>query len=134
MLFATCIVERLWVKLYLGKVGPPCLDSSRQTWTEGSLSIDQFNIDWTNEQVIRAQGKTSQVWNAYARDSGLFYWSHFTLKTERIIQYIRFVLRSSRSYRFELIGKPLALAAIAGISTLEGYAVVPTRLFIALFS
>lgn len=54
----------------IGMVGPPHLDTSWQARTEGALSLDQFKIDWSNEQVTCPQGKTSQAWKAYARDSG----------------------------------------------------------------
>ena len=57
-------------KQNIGMVGPPKLDTSWQTRTEGAFSLEQFKIDWANQQVTCPQGKTSQAWKSYGRDSG----------------------------------------------------------------
>lgn len=51
-------------------VGPARLDTSWQTRTEGAFNLNHFEIDWENKQVTCPQGKTSQAWKAYNRDSG----------------------------------------------------------------
>lgn len=51
-------------------VGPARLDTSWQARTEGAFALNHFEIDWDNEQVSCPQGKTSQAWKAYDRDSG----------------------------------------------------------------
>ena len=51
-------------------VGPARFDTSWQARTEGAFDLEHFEIDWENEQVSCPQGKTSQAWKAYNRDSG----------------------------------------------------------------
>ena len=51
-------------------VGPARLDTSWQARTEGAFALHHFEIDWENEQVRCPQGKTSQAWKVYDRDSG----------------------------------------------------------------
>ena len=51
-------------------VGPARVDPSWQNRTEGAYSVDQFEIDWENEQVICPQGKVSRKWKAHTRASG----------------------------------------------------------------
>ena len=51
-------------------VGPARFDTSWQTRTEGTFNLNHFEIDWENKQVTCPQGKTSQAWKAYNRDTG----------------------------------------------------------------
>lgn len=51
-------------------VGPPRQNPSWQARTEGAYSVEQFQIDWKNKQVICPQGKTSRVWAEHTRASG----------------------------------------------------------------
>ena len=51
-------------------VGPARFDTSWQARTEGAFDLTHFEIDWENEQVSCPQGKLSQAWKAYHRDSG----------------------------------------------------------------
>ena len=51
-------------------VGPARVDPSWQNRTEGAYSVDQFEIDWENEQVTCPQGKVSRQWKAHTRTSG----------------------------------------------------------------
>ncbi|MDV3348611.1 IS1182 family transposase [Leptothoe sp. LEGE 181152] len=51
-------------------IGPARFDTSWQTRTEGAFNLDYFKIDWDNEQVTCPEGKISQAWKTYNRDSG----------------------------------------------------------------
>lgn len=51
-------------------VGPARLDTSWQAQTAGAFNLNHFDISWENEQVTCPQGKPSQAWKAYNRDSG----------------------------------------------------------------
>ena len=50
-------------------VGPARFDTNWQARTEGAFDMTRFEIDWENEQVTCPQGKLSQAWKGYSRDS-----------------------------------------------------------------
>ena len=56
------LIVRSRVEHGIALIGPPRPDSSWQSKVEGAYSVDQFAIDWEQQEVHCPQGKTSTRW------------------------------------------------------------------------
>jgi transposase len=54
-------------------VGPPRVNATWQTKTEGGYTIDRFEVDWEHERVRCPQGKLSSAWSLQVDHAGTSY-------------------------------------------------------------